>query len=262
MSLPSRYEIRKLGPEHLDWAKAIVAHSNMFHSPVWPVIFPGRKTKRTYALFRSIDYLCRHSISSGLSYGVFDKLYAFKNPDSIPNGGRLYWDERDLEADGVDLLEQMDFPLVSVAMSYDSINPLDKNKMKPLVDILPPYALMYQELELLDRRDARSWKATGPKQVLFRSATATRVEYEAQGLMRTLSQCVMKVAASKGFRGIQIECSHDAVSKAWSSPPAPFKGRVVAKFSTTMYEEMDERGRKINPFYPAKQTMTRVYVAL
>jgi hypothetical protein len=42
-NLPPRYEIRQLTAEHSDWAKAIVLHSNMFHSPVWPVIYPEHK---------------------------------------------------------------------------------------------------------------------------------------------------------------------------------------------------------------------------
>ncbi len=50
--LPSRHEIRVLEAKHSDWAKAIVIHSNMFYSPVWPIIYPENKIRRAYDGFR------------------------------------------------------------------------------------------------------------------------------------------------------------------------------------------------------------------
>lgn len=56
--------------------------------------------------------------------------YKFKRPTSKPEG-RLYWDATHPSADetGTELLEQMDFPLSSIALAYDGINDLDLQKL-------------------------------------------------------------------------------------------------------------------------------------
>lgn len=135
-SLPARYEIRQLGPEHTDWAAAIVCHSNAFHSTVFPAIYPDGKAARFHRAMKAAGYLVAHQIQSGLSYGVFDKEFRFRQPQSALTGGKLYWDA-DADADvetmsrdgedvtGADLLAAMDFPLVSVALAYDGVDKLD-----------------------------------------------------------------------------------------------------------------------------------------
>jgi hypothetical protein len=50
-----RFEIRPLRPEHIEWAKAIITHSNIFHSPVWSNVHPVDKTKRAYDCFTACD---------------------------------------------------------------------------------------------------------------------------------------------------------------------------------------------------------------
>lgn len=127
-NLPSRYEIRTLGPEHAEWAGAIVAHSNIFHSTVFPVIYPDNKTARFNAATRFGQYLLEHQINSGLSLGIFDKEYQYRRADSAATGGKFYWDVEDDQATAEELLEAMDFPLVSVALAYDGKNPLDMEK--------------------------------------------------------------------------------------------------------------------------------------
>jgi hypothetical protein len=42
-----------------------------------------------------------------------------------------------------EMLAQMDFPLVSIALSYDDFVPLDPSKMKPLVAVLPEYPILF-----------------------------------------------------------------------------------------------------------------------
>ncbi|KAF4507654.1 hypothetical protein G6O67_004130 [Ophiocordyceps sinensis] len=260
--LPPRYEIRTLGPEHIEWASAIVMHTNMFDSPVWPVVYPDGKAARLYEAVRNVDYLVRHQVLSGHSLGVFDGEYRFKRDESKATGGKLYWDEADTEADGDRLLEQMDFPLVSVALAYDGAHPLDPAKMKGLVRALPLYATFYSALERLDARPRGSWEAEKPGQLLLRNATSTRGDYQGRGLMKTMARHMMRAAAARGFRGIQIETLADAVEHVWARPPPPYSGRVVATFETLTYEEVGEDGVRVYPFRPADQKATKIYCNL
>lgn len=258
--LPPQFEIRKLTPEHLQWAAAILSYTNIFFSPVWAVVYPDNKTKRLYDMMQASDYLVAHQIESGLSYGVFDTNYTFKRPESSPTGGKLYWDHTDIRATKHELLGQMDFPLVSIALSYDGINPLDKDKMKPLIQGLPLFATALVAIEGCDKRDPASWKAKSPGELLLRNGTSTRHDYEGLGVMKALAHFVMLDAAKKGFKAIQIETAHDAVNHVWMNPPGPFRAELVAELDTKTYEQSD--GVKCKPFAPSQQVMTRVYVTL
>ncbi|POR30898.1 Uncharacterized protein TPAR_08879 [Tolypocladium paradoxum] len=261
-NLPSRYEIRVLEPKHIDWASAMVVHSNMCHSPMWTALYPDNKTARVYDGFKHATYLVKHQIESGHSLGVFDKEYRFRRQESAATGGALYWDTSDSVADADELLEQMDFPLVSVALAYDSVNGLDMDKMAGLMGVLPLLGAVLRILAVNDKRDAKSWQANGPGEVLFRNATSTRRDHEGKGIMKALARYMMRTAAAKGFRGIQIECLADAVIHVWSNPPAPFRGEVVSEFHTMTYEEKDEKGGAVHPFRPANQRATKVYCTL
>ena len=260
--LTSRYEVRQLKPEHAAWAAAIVCHSNIFHSPVWPLAYPEDKVKRLYAMFNNCDYLLNHQIDSGMSFGIFDLEYKYKRPESAATGGKLYWNEKELDIDPPTLLKQMDFPLCSVAMAYDGINELEFPKLMPLIETLPLFATLYHELEIADKRDPASWKPKGPKEVLLRNATSTRADYEGEGLMKKLAQWLMRQAVGNGFRGIQIECAHDAVTHVWLNPPKPFSAELESKFDTAVYTQEDEEGRTIHPFREGKQVITKIYVTL
>lgn len=207
-----------------------------------------------------------HQIESGLSYGVFDTEYEYKTEEGKKAGGKLLWDMSEpsiektegLSAESQRMLKQMDFPLVSVAMSYDSINPLDMEKMKSLVDCLPAFGAIYGILMANDTRDPESWKATGPRQVLFRNATSTRHDYEGQKIMSGLARWLMREADQKGFRGIQIECVADAVTHVWSTAEPPYKASVVSELHTKTWQ--DEEGKL--GFAPADQRVTKCYVDL
>jgi hypothetical protein len=261
-NLPPRYEIRVLGPEHSVWVRALVSHTNMFHSPIWPVIYPEHKTRRAYAGFREVAYLVNHQINSGYSLGVFDTEYVFKRPESAATSGALYWDLEDESADEDKLLEQMDFPLVSVALAFDGFHALDPEKMKPMIELMPGFAQIYGFLVQSDKRDPETWKAKAEGELLLRNATCTRRDYERKGLMRKAAEYMMRVAAAKGFQAIQIDTSQDGVHKVWSEPPPPFKAEVVCDFNTSTAELEDENGQKIFPLQPAEQRITRIWVSL
>jgi hypothetical protein len=262
-TLPPRYSIRKLDSTHLYQAAAIVAHSNCFHSPVWPVLYPSDPTARCHALVSTGLYLIAHQISTGLSYGVFDDSYVYKSAEAESVGGKLYWDGTEtgtgsLEEQGERLLQQMDFPLVSVALSYDAAEPLDMDKMKPLMELMPHFGTVYHILGDADKRNPESWQATGPGQVVMRNATSTRVDYEGQGIMSGLARWLMREAESKGYRGVQIECLADAVTHVWSEPQEPFKGKVVSEFDMATWRD----GEGKLAFEPCKQRATKCYVEL
>jgi hypothetical protein len=265
-SLRPRYEIRKLGPEHAEWAAAIVAHSNGFNSPVWPLLYPENLSENALQVYQKAGYLIDHQIESGLSYGVFDTEYVFKRASSAATGGKLYWDASEpsvqytesAAAEAQRLLEQMDFPLVSVAMSYDASNPLDMEKLEPLLAALPHFGLLYHILADNDKRDPKSWQAQGPGEVLMRNATATRADHEGKGVMGGLARWLMREAALKGFRGIQIECLSDAVTKVWSTAEPPFRGAVVSDFDPKTWR--DEEGKLA--FEPVQCRITKCYVDL
>jgi len=80
----------------------------------------------------------------------------------------------------------------------------------------------------------------------MRNATSTRADYEGQGLMKKLAQWLMRDAARNGFRGIQIECAHDAVSHVWLHPVEPFSAELIGKVDTGAYTEEDGEGKKFN----------------
>ena len=188
---------------------SIVVHSNIFYSPIWPKCYPEDKTARLYRSFTATEYLIRHQVESGHSFGVFDLEYQFKQEESKAPRGKLYGDLHDNTLGADELLEQMDFPLVSVAMAYDGINALDPEKLGPLIECLPLFGTIYHVLAERDPRND-SWKPTGPNQVLLRNATSTRHDAEGKGIMKKLAQFLMRYAAGEGFRAIQIECFADS----------------------------------------------------
>lgn len=235
----------------------------MLHSPVWSKLYPVDLTGRIHTAYEAAAYLVEHQVSSGLSYGVFDDEYKYKTPEAEKVGGKVYWDATeegsdDTKTESKRLLDQMDYPLVSIALSYDGANPLDMEKMKPLMDALPHFGLIYHILGEGDKRDPETWKPKGPREVLMRNATSTRHDYEGQGVMGGLARWLMREAAAKGYRGIQIEALNDPVTHVWSQPEEPFKGIVVSEFQ--LEEWKDEEGKFA--FSPAKQRATKCYVEL
>ena len=258
---PSRYEIRQLSLADLEAANALLMHSNIFHSPVWSVVYK-KDVKLALAMARDGSYLTQHQIESGLSYGVFDMQHQYKRPESAATNGKVYWDCGNAATDPAAPLEQIDSPLVSIAKSFDQFYPLDMQKMTPMMQMLPLFGAVYQTLAEADKRNPSDWSATAPGQVLMRNGTSTRADYEGQGLMTKMAQWLMREAKLKGFRGIQIECLHEAVTKAWLHPPAPFTANVITSFDTAEYEEDGPNAEKIKPFTPAKVIIRRVYVTL
>lgn len=192
-SLPPRYEIRKLEPHDYPWVVALNSHSNLFHSPLWTTLYPNNLTSRLHKFSDAVEWFFMHQINSGLSWGVFDTEYVFKRDESRATGGKLYWDpneegvqeEQGLEAESQRLLEQMDFPLVSIELGYDAVDALDMNKMGPMLRRIA---------DTLNARDedlsARTPTARG--EVMMRYGTATRRDYQGQGIAAGMARWVMR----------------------------------------------------------------------
>ncbi|KAK5659327.1 hypothetical protein OQA88_1420 [Cercophora sp. LCS_1] len=209
-------------------------------------------------MFRAALYQTTHQIDSGHSLGVFDTEYVFERPESVSTNGKLYWDVTDTTVTEEELLQQMDFPLVSIALAYDSFYPLDQAKLQPLFELFPLLPLRNKATERRDARDPATWQATGPGEVLFRGGTATKSGQQGKGFMKKLSLYVMREAADEGFRAIQIANWHDGVSAVWENPPEPFTAEVVVRYKCS--EDEDEELRRA--FQGSEQVLTKIFVRL
>ncbi|KAK4227767.1 hypothetical protein QBC38DRAFT_509427 [Podospora fimiseda] len=240
-TLSPRYEIRVLsGTDHAKWACALVTHSSIYSSPVFsPLSRPEEKSQLCHEMFQAALYQMTHQVNSGLSLGIFDTQYQYNYPESISTQGKLYWDPSNQEeATETSLLKEMDFPLLSVALSYDSYYPLDPPKLTSLYNLFSFLPLRNKATDKRDPRPKKEWKATGPKQVLSRGGTVTKQGEEGKGFMKELAWELMRKAKKEGFRGIQIGCMHDYVTRVWERPPKPFEGKVVVRYRIGEEEEL------------------------
>ena len=202
-----------------------------------------------------------HQVASGFSFGVFDKEYVYKRAESEETEGKLYWDVTDMSATRESLLAGMDFPLVSVAMSYDIVNRLDYARMGGLMQALGLYGTALKMMDELDPRGPLdAWIPIETGQVLQRNATATREDYMGYGLMKKMAHWVMRETSRCGWKGIVIECFHDAVTETWMNPPEGFQAQNVSEVNIRdMEEEVD--GQMVS-YKHVDQKAVRVYVTL
>ncbi|KAK2771837.1 hypothetical protein FQN53_004876 [Emmonsiellopsis sp. PD_33] len=258
LGLPPRFEVRRLRLEHRRWAAAIVAHSNMSSAPIWPRAYPENITARCLQIFNNAEPLVTHRIESGMCFGVFDKEYNFKRPESAQTGGALYWAANDTTAPMDQLLEQMDFPLVSVAISYDYFTRFEVERPIQYVNALPLFPRLSAGVDAIKKFDTPA--AAG--EVLSRSSTCTRDDYTGHGIMTKLAHYLMREAASEGYREIIVDSSHDAVTRVWANPPSPFKGEKFCEVNVKDFEEEKGPDGKVFKFDHIDQLFTRIRVTL
>ena len=253
-----RFEIRQLGPEHLEWTCALMAHSHMFCGPVFsPIYPPDQRTERAYDVFKALLPMTEPRLTTGLSYGVFDKEYTFKRKP----GGGLYWDMNDLAATSEQLLEQMDFPLVSVVQRYDASSTLDMGRLEPLLKVYPLLGQAVKRQKELTTDDPST--GIGPGKIIKWGGTATRADFMGFGIMKKLTHALMSNAADLGFEGIMIHAVHDAVIHVWMNPPEPsFKSKMLSSFRINEMEEEEENGKKVIPYPDMEQLSALIYVSL
>ena len=260
----SRYEIRRLSEKDIPIALAIVLHTNVYNSPVWSVTYPNGKAQRCYSGFaKNCEYLVRHQITDGHCFGVFDTEYQYRTKEAEAAGGKVLWDPSKTDATGSELDEQIDSPMMSVALSYDAHNALDMEQLMPLLELLPLYGAIHHRLDTNDPRDPASFAVTARGQVLKRNATSTRTKAQHGGITKKMANWLMAYARDQGYGFINIECFSEAVNHIWTNPTdMTMRGDIVCAFHTEDYTEVDEKGRIIFPFNGAVQRMSRVYLAL
>ncbi|KAI5921142.1 hypothetical protein F4810DRAFT_375980 [Camillea tinctor] len=244
VTLPDRYEIRRLGTDVEKWTRAMGAYSSMFNSKLFEPLYrdkqPAKRVLEDY-LKRPASYL--PDLKSGLSYGIYDKKYRFKRPESYATGGAVYWDEldpNDPELEGPSgrqkLLDGMDFPLVSVAYSHDGSEPMSRETKAQLGEFVPELLPLITQVGILmassspDAIVPLSDQTKPPGEVLSRGGTHTREGYTGQGLMKALAHFLMHEAQARGYQKIQIGTSHEKVHQVWLHPPAPFRATIDVEF--------------------------------
>jgi hypothetical protein len=259
--LPDGYEIRQLKREHLPWVQAIVAHTMSFDSPVWSrVAYEGGPAQRAYDMHDAIRPSSLQSIESGLSYGVFWKHHKCKTPGLE---GELRWDFKDPSASRETLLEQMDFPLVSVAMSKDAAAPKSTAPVgiKSWGEIVDGHKDISPGLRAGDGRPMSVWAPGAEGEVVRRSGTHTRGDHAGRGLSKALAHHVMREIAARGYGAILIHTAGDAVNRVWLNPPAPFRAEEISSFKTADFVKEDgETGELYNPFGNAAVDCKRIWV--
>ncbi|KAK4040949.1 hypothetical protein C8A01DRAFT_35005 [Parachaetomium inaequale] len=226
-----QYEIRQLQPGDTDAASAILSVATAFDSPFFELMVQYQaipKPARVYALFDThVPVVSRH-IESGLSYGVFNKHYI--SPRGHANPSSVLWacpDTRDEAPTKIKLLSQIDSPLVSVALSNDATDPQyfdgAGNWIPPAIRELCELKAMLRQL---DTAPPKLWQPTERGQMLLREGTFTRSDYAGRGLAKALSYWLMDEMARQGYRTIEVDTYHPAVTKIWQNPPAPFAASV------------------------------------
>jgi hypothetical protein len=256
IQLPPRYEIRRLSPEIEPWMRALTAYIQILDLRLFAPLCKDRQpVKRLLEDNPKRKTPNLHCLENGLSYGIFDKEYQFKRPESVATGGAVYWheldpDDPDLEVTGQQrLLDAMDFPLVSFALSHDKTDPFPTEVLDLMAQFIPEYE--YSGILVPTANSSNENKQTEEEakkgEVLVRGGTATRRDYVGRGLMKSLCHFVMHDAHARGFKRIEILAAHAASSKVWLNPPTPYRAELVAE--TDLREgEIEVNGEKVKPF--------------
>ena len=259
--LPARYKIVQLSLADLEYCKAIWCLTELLHMPLCVDIYK-RDMRVFWRVWDTVDELSRHPLESGLSYGVIDTQYTYKRKESEASGGRLYWDDRAALVDDDALAAGMNFPLVSISLSYDQSNPINQAKLAPITAAVPVFADLHRLLAARDKRKPADRQASVAGQVLHRSGTCTMAEYEGRGLMKGMAHWLMREAKWKGFKGIQNESGNPPVQHVWMHPPAPFTDEVLSSVDTAAYEEEGEGGVMVKPFAPSASVLIKMFITL
>lgn len=267
VQLPEHYEIRPLDLQYREWVAAIIAHGNIYQG--WlGALYEGQRAKTALGFWRIFRTGYERSLEGNLCYGVFDKDYQFKRPESAATGGALYWSEfnqndPDLELDGRQKLsDAMDFPLVSVAMAHDAHDQECATLLfGPLTKEFPAMASVFGAAP----PDMPAQKAEeGPTRgsVVGRNGTATADAYTGKGLMKALSHFLMHETKANGYNQIRLGNTSMAVHHVWSNPPAPYKASVLMDYHCQDHE-VEINGEKVKMFEKCRDPFRgTVYVQL
>ena len=148
----------------------------------------------------------------------------------------------------------MDFPLVSIALSYDATDPPDEAKLQDYYDILSVARDMFSHLGSLIPPSARAgYGGAGCGElrrgkVLMARSLATRGDYERHGIMKGMAWWLMREAKRWDYEVIETRTGSAAVRRVWENPPEPFRATVMSEFVFGEFEVVDAEGRKRRPF--------------
>jgi hypothetical protein len=216
-------------------------------------------------MYRVFINMVRHQVQSGLSLGVFEKDYQFKDPSSATTGGKLHWPFNDNEYEKPAkteqaLLDKMDFPLVSVILAFDSQRPIPGACGEKIEAVLPWNSTRAWALNARDKRgteNLRKWRRD--HRVLCCGGSSTRRGCVGNGLIKALAWRMMRQAKEKGFGLVEIDSMHDAVSKVWENPPDGMRAVVLAQWKGN---ELDGKEDPEGYFVGVEQEMKRILVEL
>ena len=252
IGLPERYYIAKIDAGIAEWCKGLMIYGFMLRTSIWTPILREPKTANALRALKLLSDYFDHAIHSGLSYGVFDKEYQFRRPESAVEGGKLYWDGLELEDPylGIKMIEHMDFPLVSVALSYDFFNQRKADLEPSILEILPLHPPMMALLAKGAPAPSDPRWPKGQGEVVCRTGTVTKPGYERQGLMTALNKFVMLEMKSRGYRNLIIGTAGNglAVHRVYTNPPVGCTTQVLHHYDVEAMELKDENVGTLKPY--------------
>ncbi len=263
------YRIERLELKHITWVQAIIGHTLSFDSALWAEApYEGGQTQRAYDMYVAIGPSADECIRSGLSYGVFKEDWKPHFDDTNP-GGQLRWDTANRNANKDELLKQMDFPLVSVAMTKRTrgkgeAKPHPGDEVKKWHEIIPLFGTIsaaFKKQEADNHHDFLRDLEDKEKKIARRSGTHTRFDYRGKKLMKALAHYIMDELA-KEFDMVAIQSTSETVTQVWENPPEGYKATVTGVFNTAEYLKKDKDGEMVHPFGAAKVVCKKIYVDL
>jgi hypothetical protein len=241
---PDQYEIRQLQPEDTDAACAILSLATASAPLIFEILVKYKEIpedERVYALFDDNLPTVSKQIESGLSYGVFNK-YHIPPPRYDGNPHSVLWappDTRDPAPTHEKLISEIDSPLVSIALSSDAADP---KYFEDNLGFAPPVLNELCELTAILRKvdigGPKLSQATGKGQILLREGTYTRPDYADRGLAKALSHWLMGEMARRGYRTIEVDSYHPAITKIWENPPPPHAATVESLLLATADDQI------------------------
>lgn len=253
VELPERYYIAKVDAAVAEWCKALLIYGFMLRTSIWTPILREPKTANALRALKLLSDYFDHAINSGLSYGIFDKEYQPRRSESVNSGGGdLNWDELDPDDPylSIKMIENMDFPLVSVALSYDFFNQRKADFEPSILKILPLHPSV---MELLGKGAPGPSDPRWPRkygEVVCRTGTVTKPGYEGRGLMTALNKFVMLEMKSQRYRNLIIGTAGNGMSvhHVYTNPPEGCTSQILHHYDVEAMELKDEHGRAIRPY--------------
>lgn len=134
---------------------------------------------------------------------MYDTQYEYKTVEARVAGGKLFWNDWTDEGSkqqelktmtSPDIVRRMDFPLVSIVMSYDGYWPPISDAIQKFKEAFPVVARTLGALGSRDAREPESWKPNATGQLPRRHGTMTREGYQGTRLAKKLAYYLMDEA--------------------------------------------------------------------